>query len=428
MGSTIKDILSKKGDEFMAYNELMKNFVGIRNYMRQFLVYGFRSRGEFDNKSARSYDNEKRRVESWLSDYMAFHQDANGKAIFLSVDSRHIPHNPLHKGWKASCFTKNDISLHFLLLDILAEGKALSIPEILDCIDVEYMAAFPYAEPIDESTLRKKLKEYVKLGLIASEKQGKQLVYYLSESRVDLAAWQEAITFFSEQNALGVVGSYLLDKFPAAPNFLSFKHRYLMFTLDSGIILDLLTAIRAQREIELELVGGRNGHIQRYVVLPLSIYISVQGGRQYLVAYNLRGKKVCFFRLDNIQKVKPLEIVENYQTYQESLKDVQPHIWGVATGQYTIEHIEMMLSVAPKDIHIAQRLQREKRVGRVEQLDETTWRFSADVYDTRELLPWLRTFIGRIISLTCTNQKVEEQFWEDLSALADQYGGDDHVV
>ena len=39
----------------MAYSELIKNFDRIRDYMRQFYVYGFKSRNEYDKKSARSY-------------------------------------------------------------------------------------------------------------------------------------------------------------------------------------------------------------------------------------------------------------------------------------------------------------------------------------------------------------------------------------
>lgn len=50
----------------MAYSELIKNFDRIRDYMRQFYVYGFKSRTEYDKKSTRSYDNERRRIESWL--------------------------------------------------------------------------------------------------------------------------------------------------------------------------------------------------------------------------------------------------------------------------------------------------------------------------------------------------------------------------
>lgn len=50
----------------MAYSELIKNFSGIRSYMRSFYVYGFRHRDEYDEKSARGYDNERRRIEPLL--------------------------------------------------------------------------------------------------------------------------------------------------------------------------------------------------------------------------------------------------------------------------------------------------------------------------------------------------------------------------
>ena len=38
----------------MAYNELIKNFEKVRAYMREFYVYGFKSRTEYDAKSARA--------------------------------------------------------------------------------------------------------------------------------------------------------------------------------------------------------------------------------------------------------------------------------------------------------------------------------------------------------------------------------------
>ena len=56
----------------MAYNERVKNFNRIRDYMREFYVYGFKSRDEFTKKSARSYDDEKRRLESWLGYEVTF--------------------------------------------------------------------------------------------------------------------------------------------------------------------------------------------------------------------------------------------------------------------------------------------------------------------------------------------------------------------
>lgn len=114
----------------MAYSELVKSFERIRSYMREFYVYGFKSREEYSIKSARSYDNERRRIESWIGDFMSFHQDTSGKNVFLSVDSRRIPHNPLHKAFKAKSFTDKDITLHFYVMDLLADGSAL-LPERL---------------------------------------------------------------------------------------------------------------------------------------------------------------------------------------------------------------------------------------------------------------------------------------------------------
>ena len=80
----------------MAYSELIKNFEKVRAYMREFYVYGFKSRTEYDAKSARSYDDERRRLESWLGDYMHFTQTPEGKNVFLSVDSRVTPVSYTH--------------------------------------------------------------------------------------------------------------------------------------------------------------------------------------------------------------------------------------------------------------------------------------------------------------------------------------------
>ncbi|MDR0434935.1 MAG: WYL domain-containing protein [Gracilibacteraceae bacterium] len=413
----------------MAYRELIKNMSRIRVYMREFFVYGFKSRDEVGTKSPRSYDNEKRRLESWLGDFMSFRQDAGGKAVFLSVDSRHIPRNPLYRAWKAASFTKNDINLHFILLDILADGKPRSLMELLATIDEKYLSSFDCPDPIDESTLRKKLKEYTDAGLLTTGKSGKQYLYSLAADTVDLDSWQNAAEFFSECNPLGVVGSFILDKYRAPkPTVFSFKHRYLLFALDNGILLDLLAAIRARQKVALELAAGRHGGRRQAVIVPLKIYISAQGGRQYIAAYSAWKKKIVFFRLDAIVKVKPLETEAEYEALQETLKTEQPRIWGVACGQCRLEHLEMILAIDPKDIHIIRRLEREKRCGEVTQTSENEWTFTADVYDAWELMPWLRTFIGRISSLTCSNKKVEQQFWTDYAAFAAMYGGGGNAV
>lgn len=141
----------------MAYSELIKNFNKIRDYMRDFYVYGFKSRDDYTKKSARSYDDEKRRIESWLGNYMKFHQTVDGKNVFLSIDSRATRHNPLYKAWKTKSFTDGDITLHFILFDILFDPSIeMSFSEITDQID-ERLSRFSELRMFAESTVRKRL-------------------------------------------------------------------------------------------------------------------------------------------------------------------------------------------------------------------------------------------------------------------------------
>ena len=216
----------------MAYSELVKNFNKIRDYMREFYVYGFKSRDEYTKKSARSYDDERRRMESWLGDYMRFRQTPDGKNVFISIDSRVSRHNPLYKAWKTKSFTDGDITLHFVLFDILSSPDvSLSLNEITDKID-DYLCDFAEPKVFDESTVRKKLKEYVAEGLILSEKQGKTVTYRRVEDvqMCDL----DVLDFFSEVLPCGVIGSFLLDKTDSCNDHFAFKHHYIHRVVEAG--------------------------------------------------------------------------------------------------------------------------------------------------------------------------------------------------
>jgi len=414
----------------MAYSELIKRFERIRSYMREFYVYGFKSREEYDAKSARSYDNERRRIESWLGDYMSFHQDASGKRVFLSVDSRRIPRNPLYKAFKAKSFTDRDITLHFYILDLLADGGALTAGEIVNRICDEYLSHFSGTFSFDESTVRKKLKEYEGLGLLRSERRGREVFYQRTDdTSMNLDSWCDALAFFSEENPLGVVGSFLLDRLKEPLDTFRFKHHYILHALDSDILSELLQAINEKRTVTLVTRNLRSGYEYQRTVCPLKIYISTQTGRQYLLGYHYRSRRMAFYRLDAIQTVSVGNPEKQYGKYLGDQEEFDRHLWGVSTGpDHHLDHIEMTVRFGPGEDFIPQRLEREKRHGTVELLDEHTCKFSADVYDASEMLPWLRTFIGRIVSLECSSKHVVETFHEDLRRMGALYGGGGHAV
>ena len=200
----------------MAYSELIKSLDTLRMYIRSFYLYGFKGREGLSQKSARTYDDEKRRIENYLSGYMAFRQDAGGKVTFVSIDSRQVSRNPFYTVFKAKSFTAQDIFIHFSLMDILyAPEVKLTLREILDEMGSVYLDGFSPSLMPEESGVRKKLKEYEALGLVRAEKQGKAMLYSRADSP-DLSALQDAVSFFSEAAPCGILGNFLLDKYPAA--------------------------------------------------------------------------------------------------------------------------------------------------------------------------------------------------------------------
>lgn len=409
-----------------SYSELIKNFEKIRAYMREFYLYGFKSRGEYNKKSARSYDDERRRMESWLGDHMGFQRTPEGKNVFISIDSRVSTHNPFYKALKAKSFTDGDITLHFILFDILSspeEGRSLS--EIMEALD-GYLAGFHRPMVFDESTVRKKLKEYMEQGLVEGQKEGRRMVYRRA-SEVPLPPMTDALHFYSEVAPCGVIGSFLLDKQQKRGERLAFKHHYITSAMDSDVLAALFQAMREKRAVTLDNLSRRSEEPRRLRVIPLRIMISVQNGRQHLIAYQPDCDYIKSFRVDYLSNIRLEEPTPRFDELRAELDAMSAHMWGVTTrrrihGAVRTEHVEFTVRVEEKEEHIVRRLEREKRIGQVEQLDEHTYRFTADVYDTSEMIPWIRTFLCRITDLHFSNAALERQFKADVAEMYRIYG------
>lgn len=416
-----------KDVKIVAYSELVKNLDNIRMVMRDFYVYGFKSKADFSDRSARSHDNDRRRIESWLADYMCFRQNAKGKRRFIAVDSRKIKHNPFYKAWKAKTFTSKDIMLHFYLMDMLQDGISMSLNELVECLDQDYLSNFADAGIIDASTVRKKLTEYVQLGLIVAAKQGRELFYSRSKDAVNLERWHEAVSFFAESTPVGVVGSFLEDKYSEEVNLFSYKHHYLLQALESDVLVDLLDAMQKKQTVRLTSCtdGGKRICMR---VLPLKIYVSTQSGRRYVMGWFFKANRIIFCRLDNLEQVLEPKDLPDYDKYLAKAEAMEQHLWGVSMnrigedGEIKLEHVELVVRLGEDEPYILQCLEREKRCGEVTKLSEGRYLFTADVRDAGELLPWLRTFIGRIESFSCSNKKIEERFWRDMEAVYAIYG------
>lgn len=421
----------------MAYSELIKNLDTLRTYIRSFYIYGFKSRDKFTGKSTRTYDDEKRRLENYLDGYMTFRPDENGKVNFVSIDTRHTPHNPLYKLFKAKSFTAMDISLHFMVMDILVGGEKKSLNQILDEINSVYLDGFSSEVVPEESTLRKKLKEYEELGLIKSEKEGKTMLYCRSPLS-DLSGLEDVLNFFSETDPCGVIGNFLFDKLPKEAQqegeIFQYKHHYITSTIESDFVEQVFQAIREHRYLTIEQKRSEDDRTFPNEVIPLMIYQSTQGGRMYLMAYRPRGKYFLALRFDYIVGMETGGVYESFEQKRVEFEELRNHIWGVALKQNkkhndtTTVHVTFRITFSEEEKFIYQRLLREKRSGTVTLLDDNNAQFDVDVYDPQEIIPWLRTFICRITFFDCTDKYIVRRFYGDIRKMNRMYLGEEEDV
>ena len=421
----------------MAYSELIKNLDTLRTYIRSFYIYGFKSRDKFTGKSTRTYDDEKRRLENYLDGYMTFRPDENGKVNFVSIDSRHTPHNPLYKLFKAKSFTAMDISLHFMVMDILAGAEKKSLNQILDEINSVYLDGFSSEVVPEESTLRKKLKEYEELGLIKSEKDGKTMLYCRTPLS-DLSGLKDVLNFFSETDPCGVIGNFLFDKLPKEAQqegeIFQYKHHYITSTIESDFVEQVFQAIREHRYLTIEQKRSEDDRTFPNEVIPLMIYQSTQGGRMYLMAYRPRGKYFLALRFDYIVGMETGGVYEGFEQKRAEFEKLRNHIWGVALKQNkkhndtTTVHVTFRITFSEEEKFIYQRLLREKRSGTVTLLDDNNAQFDVDVYDPQEIIPWVRTFICRITFFDCTDKYIVRRFYGDIRKMNHMYLGEEEDV
>lgn len=430
--NTKKHSIRKAGEPTLAeFQELIKNFDRIRDYMRQFFIYGYKSRTDYDGKSARTYDNERRRIESWLSDYMKSGYTAKGKHVYISVDSKTIPQNPLYAAWKSKSFTDNDILLHFFLLDLLWESPdGETAGELADRIAVTYGMEF------DSQTVRLKLKEYETLGILSAKKDGKTLRYRLQTAPVfdslSEDTWQAvliAATFFQESAPFGFVGSTILAQENMENDFFQFKHHFIVHTLEDGILFDALDAIRKKNRISFINKSTRSGNTTTLYGIPVKVFVSTQTGRRYLCVYQEGPRRFTNFRLDSITKLTLHGVCKEFDAHLAALERNKDRCFGVSFGGSSrMEEIYLKLYIdEEKEPHILDRLYREGRGGEILKIRDHEYLYSGMFFDTNEALSWIKTFIGRILDVQGTNAQAISKLIRDLERMYEMYLADNET-
>ena len=422
----------------MSRGELIKNFGRIREYMHEFYVYGFKtSRIE---KSKKTYENEKYHIMTYLGEHMQYRQDKtrNNRVYFISFDSRDIYCNPLYRAWKSKSFTAPQATMYFSIMDILKE-REMPITEILDEFSaLDFLIATDECIGYDTANLKTKVREYTKGGILRVEQSGNTNKYSIIERKgIDN---EDALRFFSEVAPCGVLGSYLLDD-EDENGYIRFKHHYITGTMDSEVTYTVFDAITDKEKIVLKLYDNT-------IVTGVPVYFmeSTYNGRQYVIIYN---RKFSAYRIDYIETayklseakkdrdVKKSESVinetaitaEEFDEIRRTFDSERKYIWGVSTKREENQkpkHIEFTVRYTDKEKYIRTRIEREKRCGTVTDLERDDMynycRFTADLYDSIEIIPWIKTFTGRITEINMEDKTTEfQRFRNSVDKMAELY-------
>lgn len=137
-------------------------------------------------------------------------------------------------------------------------------------------------------------------------------------------------------------------------------------------------------------------------------------------------------RLDKIIECKVKEKCKNEQRqkYEKEYELRKPNLWGVICGREDdMTHVEITMRIKENEEYMIRRLEREKRNGHVERIGKEKYKYVVDTYDAMELMPWIRTFTGRIERVESDNPELGKKFCTDMEKMYAMYlGGDDDAV
>ncbi len=429
-----------KGRLSVGYSENVKNYNSIRSTLRELYIDGYKTRNDYisatlDKESSKSVDNRIRRVLNIIKDlYSRSSFSEKGKTSYISIDSRTDTTNPLYKTFEAKSFDKAGLIMYFLIIELLSDGREYLLSDIEQKIlnennhDIMYWGGQGKDETPHRDTLRNWLNKLVDCGILQKTKKGNKDVYSIVSCNIDWREYALPISFFSEIAPLGIFGSFI-EKDIIESNDTSniiYKHHFIVSAIDTEILEILLTAIKEHKSVEIKLYKYDDKSKEVILCTPIKVYSSTRSGRQYVLVYNNQSDaeiRFQFIRLDKIKSIRTGKSDSLFPLRLEEANELIPYIWGVKlprkkTTPYTVSMtIAVKLSGDKPETYIVDRLRKEGRGGIVKIIDDSSCRYEKKVFCPEEMLPWIRTFYGRILAFDCDDPAMGRIVIDDIKEM-----------
>lgn len=429
-------------------------------------------------KSPKTFDKVLQMAQRWLSFFIYGTGYRDMTRHFIAIDGRDFDDNPLAICMKTKEFKPIHLIVHLAILNLLNTDEYIPVSRLISGTPDELRwkrhgegeegliaAVFspkerticdfhlPGAEiDVDRKCIRETLDTYVELGLLECRRSGKRDEYRIRKEAFALEKVKDYLSFWAGLSPIELIGSIIKDRCIRRFGMVEespfrFKYRYFHHILDAEVLEMIFDGIREHHPIvvqmagmpnaderprslpkyfELKTVGKFRGHTT--TVIPIKLYVSVCTGRRYLMGLYKDSFEPACIRLDRIEQTAfetdDIGCIvylsdEAYRDAVEKFLGISAHLWGVSYHHNINKLVHVSFDVhdtrqnAPK----VKRLVKEKRCGTVTEIAHNHARFEVDVYDGRELFPWIRTYIGYLSNLSFSDVSLTELFWKQVRQM-----------
>ena len=405
----------------------------LRDFVREIYIESFHSSNEhvsIHSSSGRSEGEAKSRLHAFFEENFIVKNSKNEDV--LKFDSRFVEQNPLFDIWKMCHFKPEYMTRDFALFDLLFTKEykdGLSDYDLKSDDSGKNRLEFYTGKPISHKQLNLYIPKLITTGILkakdSSNSEGKLLKssYKLADTKrlqnlvknnPEILA---AIQFASETFPCGVIGSYIIDSIGKedTPSIFHFKHHFIYNTLDSEVIYTSLSAINEKRYISIK---KRDNNIIK--VIPIQVRFSARDGRSYLVYY-----ANCHFNIANFENIISIKKQKEYPDFDSLImqyNSFKKGLWGksINPDEDKREHVNFTIQFNENEMYALKRLQREAFLGKIEcNKNEAT--FSFELFDSKELIPWIRSYFGRITEFNFENKRLQHQLTDEIEKMYAMY-------
>lgn len=415
---------------------LIRDYSDIRDILRDIYIFGCFSRDDFIKKgiSGRKYDNEQRRIMSYLPEKFIKKKRVGKRVLpYCSYAMTEMPENFMAETYRNKSFTMLDFMSYFLVLAILNTNDGMSLAELLEVLPDENDEVI-----YTKDNLRKKIDELTEKGLVISEKKGRNVVYKVVEDSLAVFEDEELVDlywlleFMKNIVPLEMPFYFLQNKLKlylfAERNIelddihpFQYKSNHLFNILDNEVIMKVLRAISEKKKVLVRYLY--RGDEKEEIIIPIKIIHECTYSRQYLLYYRVNNECIRTKRIDKIVSVDIKATVEDLdlnRAYQEA--EAMDNAWCVSNVGCIPDEVKIEFYINEEtELYVLERIKREGKNGTLKKVESGVYLFTIKVSDPLEMTPWIRSFGERAKVVYSKDGSLQKHIIEDYERTIAKY-------